>query len=95
MYLFWTLWGIDALITLIFVCFFFIGLADGTVSSFNGLLWLVIVGGLCGVLLGGYWLYSHQYTVLANLLLALPAVPALLYGLFMGLLLSGDKSGWK
>ena len=33
--LFRFLWGVDALIAAIFVGFFFWGLADGTVSSFN------------------------------------------------------------
>jgi len=33
--LFRLLWGFDALIAAIFVGFFFWGLADGTVSSFN------------------------------------------------------------
>jgi hypothetical protein len=29
------LWGFDALIALVVLCFFFVGLADGSVSSFN------------------------------------------------------------
>ncbi|AUD01398.1 osmoprotectant transporter permease [Spirosoma pollinicola] len=96
MYLFWTLWGIDALIAITLVYFFFIGLGDGTVSSFNILLWLMILVGLAALLVGGYWLFTHQYAVLAKLLLALLAVPGLLYGLFMGLmLLGGNSSGWK
>ena len=33
--LFRFVWGVDALIAAIFVGFFFWGLADGTVSSFN------------------------------------------------------------
>lgn len=96
MYLFWTLWGIDALVALICIYFFFIGLGDGTVSSFNIVLWLFMLSSLATVLLGGYWLFSHQHTVLANLLVALLAIPSVLYGLFMGMMLiGGNSSGWK
>jgi ABC-type phosphate transport system permease subunit len=87
MYLFWTLWGIDAFVALVLVYFFFIGLGDGSVSSFNSGIWLVILSSLTAVLVGGYWLFSHQHTVMANLLLALLAVPSILYGLFMLLIL--------
>ncbi|GAB3794875.1 hypothetical protein GCM10028819_09910 [Spirosoma humi] len=96
MYFFWILWGIDAFVALVCIYFFVIGLGDGTVSSFNIALWLVILSGLAAVLLGGYWLFLHQYTVMAKLLLAILAVPSLLYGLVMGLvLLGGNSSGWK
>ncbi|MDB5241707.1 MAG: osmoprotectant transporter permease [Spirosoma sp.] len=83
MSLFWVLWGIDVLVALVLVYFFFIGLGDGSVSSFNILLWLAILGSLTAVLVGGYWLFTHQHTLMAKLLLALLAVPSLLYGLFM------------
>ncbi|QMW00358.1 osmoprotectant transporter permease [Spirosoma foliorum] len=95
MYLFWILWGIDAFVALICLYFFFIGLGDGTVSSSNIVLWLVILSGLAVVLLGGYWLSSHQHAVIAKLLLAILAIPSLLYGLFMGLMIMGGNSGWK
>ena len=95
MYLFWILWSIDALITLVLVFFFFIGLGDGTVSSDNGILWLVLLIGLTALLLGGYWLSTHQYRLAATLLMALLAVPGILYGLFMLLMVSGNNSGWK
>jgi hypothetical protein len=36
---FWMLWGWDALIASVFVYFFLVGLADGSVSSFNAGLW--------------------------------------------------------
>ncbi len=35
MILFWILWGIDAIVALIAVYFFIVGLSDGSVSSFN------------------------------------------------------------
>jgi hypothetical protein len=54
------LWAIDALITLIVVYFFFVGLADGSVSSFNIGLWSVILLGLACVMVGTIALRSPQ-----------------------------------
>ncbi|WP_420147033.1 osmoprotectant transporter permease [Spirosoma sp.] len=83
MALFWILWGIDAVITLVFVVFYFIGLSDGTVSSENGGLWSLILAGLGTLMLGTYWLQMNQYGILAKILLIIPAVPGFLYGLFL------------
>ncbi len=44
------LWGIDAVIALVFVYFFVVGLGDGSVSSFNMRLWLSTLFTLSGVL---------------------------------------------
>ena len=84
---FWILWGIDAVIALIFVCFFFIGISDGSVSSFNGGLWFLTLAALAAILVGGYWLQMHQNAVLAKTLLAVLAIPGLLGGLFFLILL--------
>jgi len=46
------LWGIDAVIALVFVYFFVVGLGDGSVSSFNMRLWLSTLFTLGGVALG-------------------------------------------
>lgn len=96
MYLFWILWGVDALIALGLVGGFFVGLCDGTVEWDNGIGWLVLIIGMAAYLLGGYWLFTHQYTIAAKLLMALLVVPGLFYGLYMGLMFFGNNSsGWK
>lgn len=77
---FWILWGIDAVIALIFVYFFFEGMGDGSTTSFNGGLWFFI-------LVGGYWLQTHQQQVVAKVLLAVLAIPGLLCGLFFLIIL--------
>jgi hypothetical protein len=41
--MFWLPWGIDVVAALILVYYFVVGLGDGSVSSFNIVLWLVIV----------------------------------------------------
>jgi len=80
--LFRFLWGVDALIAAIFVGFFFWGLADGTVSSFNIVLWLGILAGLAGILGGSHRLQSKGYTRPAMGLLLILAIPGFLGVLF-------------
>jgi hypothetical protein len=83
MSLFRILFLIDAATALIVLCFFFIGLSDGSVSSFNMSLWLGILAGIAAILAGGYLLQANGNPRLANLVLALLAIPALLYGAFI------------
>jgi len=80
--LFRFVWGVDALIAAIFVGFFFWGLADGTVSSFNIVLWLGILAGLAGILGGSHRLESKGYTRPAMGLLLILAIPGFLGVLF-------------
>jgi hypothetical protein len=70
MNLYWLLWGWDALIALVFVVFFVWGLADGTVFSFNILLWIGTLAVLGGVLSGSSWLRRRRQRVALALLLA-------------------------
>ena len=84
---FWILWGVDAVIALVFLYFFFIGLADGSVSSFNGGLWFLILAALGAILLGSHWLNTHQQETFAKILLAVLAIPGLLCGLFFLIIL--------
>ena len=74
---FWFPWSVSALVAATFVVFFFIGLADGSVSSFNGLLWiatLAVVGGC----VGASWALRSRGKQLPAILLAwMLAVPGL------------------
>jgi len=89
---FWLLWSFDALVTLGFVYFFGIGLLDGSVSSFNIVLWLTILTGL-GVILGGrYFLKVKSQGILAVCTLCLLAIPALLaLSFFLVILVSNPR----
>ena len=80
---FWTLLGIDGAIATIVIFFFFAGLGDGSVSSFNIVLWLVILSGLAAVLGGGLLLRSKGHLHLARVVLLILAIPGLLFGLFI------------
>ena len=94
MILFWILWGIDALVALVAIYFFIIGLGDGSVSSFNGLLWLGILVGLAAVLGGGWMLKTSGQLKSAKVLLSVVAVPAVFFFLFF-LLLILSKPRWN
>jgi len=62
----------------VFVVFVFWGLADGSVSAFNILLWLAILGGLGG----SSWLRSAGHQRIAKGVLLSLAIPGFLVALF-------------
>lgn len=77
------LFGIDAAAAAAFVYYFFVGLADGSVSSFNMGLWLAILAGVAAILGGGWQLNRKGRRSAAIAVLSILAVPAVLFGLFM------------
>jgi len=79
---FWASWIVDALASAIFVYFFMVGIGDGTVSSFNIVLWLGILGSLAGIVGGSLWLRTKS-PVGALILVLVMAVPAILALLFL------------
>lgn len=83
MALFKVLWTIDALASLVVIYFFFVGVADGTVSSRNMGLWMMILAAIGAVMLGSIWLRNHQLNGMAFGLLCVLAIPALFFLLYM------------
>ena len=65
-----------------FAFFFVWGLADGTVSADNMLLWLVIIGVCAGVLIAATQLRAKGQNLAANLVLLILALPGLFALLF-------------
>ncbi|MEO8764029.1 MAG: hypothetical protein ABI416_07070 [Ginsengibacter sp.] len=84
------LWAIDALVSLIVLYFFFEGLGDGTVSSGNMGLWLIILIILAAVMLGSIWFNTNGHPGLAKTTLCLLAIPSILYGFFILILILSD-----
>ena len=82
-WLFRILWGFDALIAAAVLFFFFWGLSDRTVSSFNIVLWLALLAGLAGVLGGSLTLSAKGHARPAMGLVLLLAVPGMLGVLFL------------
>ena len=84
--------AIDILTALVIVYFFLAGLADGSVSSFNMHIWLGILAALGAVFGIATALRRASHPIFANLVLAILAVPALLYVLFIAMfVLSGAR----
>ncbi|MHC1743243.1 MAG: osmoprotectant transporter permease [Syntrophobacteraceae bacterium] len=80
---FWVPWGIAAIVTGVAVYFFFVGLADGTVSSFNGGVWMLTLFGTFGVTGGSLILKQRGRPGLGALLALVLAVPGLIAGLLL------------
>ena len=81
--MFWVVWGLDALIASVPIYFFLVGLMDGSVSSFNILLWVVLLFFLAAIMVGSVLLRSHGHNIAAWITLLLLAVPGLLGALFV------------
>jgi hypothetical protein len=92
LWFFWTFWGIDALICII--VFFLLGLADGSVSSFNIGIWIAIGAALTVIIVGSLWLKVVGYPVFGTMLLLVLAIPGILYGLFLFLTIV-TKTQWN
>ena len=83
MWLFWALLGIDGAAALVALYFFFVGLADGSVSSFNIGIWLLLLGGIGATIGSGLALNASGRRRAACALLSVLAIPALLSGLLI------------
>ena len=90
--LFKIVYGFDVIIAIVILYFFFTGIADGTVSQFNALLWLVISAVLAFVLFGSLWFNSHNYIVFSFATLLIIAIPALLFLLYFLIAIFGCGS---
>jgi hypothetical protein len=80
--LYWIFLGIDILLALIALFFFFWGLEDGTVSSFNMAIWLALLAGVTAVPAAGIVLKSKGLVWIANGVLLILALPGILAGIF-------------
>ncbi|MSP46637.1 MAG: osmoprotectant transporter permease [Xanthobacteraceae bacterium] len=74
--------AIDAVAALVALYFFFIGIADGSVSSFNIGLWLALLGSIAAIL-GGWALNARGQRRAAIAVLSILAVPGFLAGLLI------------
>ena len=66
--IFWIPWVIDLVAALVFVYFFFVGLADGSVSSFNIGLWVLVLCIAGVVVVGSLALRTAGRTLFATVL---------------------------
>lgn len=74
---------VAAAVLAVAVYFFAIGIADGSVSSFNILLWLIVLVCLGCIVAGGYGLNANGQRRTATALLAVLAVPGIVAAIFI------------
>mgnify|MGYP000875767037 FL=1 len=94
MTLFTILWYFTAIMSVVPVYFFFIGLKDGSITTRNIVLWLIILLIIAGVLIGSNWLRDHDRLSMAKWLLALAAIPGALVLLYFIVVMIG-KPRWN
>jgi hypothetical protein len=91
---FWVPWAIDASIGVIALYFFAIGLADGSVSSFNIGIWIALLTALIIIIAGSLWLKAVGHPGLGSMLLLFLAIPGILYAAFL-LIVIVSGSRWN
>ena len=77
------LWAFDLVVAAVVGVFLVWGLTDGSVSSFNIVLWLGLLAIVGGVVAGGRMLERAGHTTLATLLLLVLAIPGLGFTFFL------------
>lgn len=80
---FWVLFAFDAVLAAVLMAFFFIGIGDGSVSSFNIGLWLALLAAAGAILGGSLMLNARNHSRMAIALLLIPALPGLTYLAFV------------
>jgi len=94
MTLFWILWSFTALMSLVPIYFFFVGLADGSITSRNIGLWAIIILVVACVLFGTLWLKGHDHLPFAKVVLILAAIPGIFVLLYF-LIVITSKARWN
>lgn len=84
---FWIPWGLATIVTAIVIYYFVSGLLHGTVSSFNGGLWALMLVVAVGVTGGSLMLRRNGHPGWGALLALVLAIPGVLAGLLLLLVL--------
>lgn len=87
MKLFWIFLTVNSITLLVFLYFFVVGIIDGSVSSYNVRLWILILLVSVGILAGAYFLKVNGNIKFANIFLGILAIPAIIFGLWILLML--------
>ena len=86
--------GIAAIVGAVAIYFFLVGIGDGSVGSDNLGLWAFLLLIVSAVLWGGHAARVHGHPKAAVAILAILAVPGLLYALFI-LLVVASGTSWN
>lgn len=93
MTMFWILWIFNALICLVPLYFFFVGLGDGSITSRNLWMWFLILLVVAAIIGGSLFLKSANQLALAKVLLIFAAIPGLLVVLYFVIVFT-SKPNW-
>lgn len=93
-YYFWSLWTFDLVIAIVVLYFFFTGLGDGSITSRNIAIWVLMLAATAIVVVGGWWLHSIHRYLLANTILWILALPGLMFLLYLLIVIIG-KPKWN
>jgi hypothetical protein len=91
---YWILWIFNALIALIPIYFFFVGLGDGSISSRNLGIWLILMLVVAVVLVGPFLLKAAHQMGLAKGLMIVAAIPGILVVLYFIVVMTMNPD-WK
>ena len=91
---FWLLWSFNALMALIPIYFFFVGLNDGSVSAANMGYWIMILLVVALVIGGSLLLRNANQMRLAKGLLIVAAIPGVIAIIFFAIVMIG-KPRWN
>lgn len=94
MKVFWFFFWFDALMALIPIYFFFVGLADGSITARNGGIWALLLGIIGAVLFGSHWLMQHGHLGWAKGVVIVASVPGWIMLLYLLIILIG-KPRWN
>ena len=91
---FWILWIFNALVALVPVYFFFVGLGDGSITSRNIGMWAIILLIVALILGGTMFLKTQNQLTIAKGILIVTAIPGVLALLYM-LIVMTSKTRWN
>lgn len=94
MRVFWFFWIFDAVMAIIPIIYFFIGLADRSITSRNIGLWVLLLVIIAAVLAGSMWLKANNHLSIANTVLVAASIPGWILLLYMLIILIG-KPRWN
>lgn len=88
------LWLFNAVMSLIPVIYFFIGLADGSITDRNMGMWMIILLLVAGILYGSIWLKNNGRVSLGKIILVVAGMPYAMMILLYLLSIIMGPSGW-
>lgn len=94
MRVFWFFWIFDAVMAVIPIIYFFIGLMDRSITIRNIAIWLLILLIVAAVLIGSMWLKAANHLNIANIILVAASIPGWILLLYMLIILIG-KPRWN